>query len=278
MKTNSLELNETESFGVAAFGDEMRDGLRGSWSNDSEGAFLIGVPGNEESVKFGIAGACYNKGININKVNYSKAFWTHVPSMMMSYVSCHDDMCLADRLKASAPKADEAERVRLQKLAYTAVLTSQGTPFIWCGDEMMRDRKGVHNCYNSPDSVNTIPWSLKAKYRDVFDYLRGLIALRKAHPAFRMGNHPMAARLNPIDRYLTFLPVKGNNLIAYQLDGKAMNDEWESIVVVLNSNRKVVKVALPIGNWEIVSVSDGKSQVKSAVLSVPAQSAVILKR
>ena len=278
MKANSLTLNGMESFGIAAFGDEMRDGLRGSWNDDSEGAFLIGKAGNEESVKFGIVGACEHPDININKVNYSKAFWTRVPSMMMSYVSCHDDMCLADRLKASAPKADEIERLRLQKLAYAAVLTSQGTPFIWCGDEMARDRKGVHNCYNSPDSVNTIPWKLKAEHRDVYDYIRNLIGLRKAHPAFRMGNHPLATRLNPVSRYLRFLPVKGSNLIAYQLDGKPMNDEWESIVVVLNSNRKVVKVSMPEGEWQVVMVSDGKPQLKTGQLKVPAQSAVILKR
>jgi len=278
MKANGLALNGMESFGIAAFGDEMRDGLRGSWNNDTEGAFLIGKAGNEESVKFGIVGACNHPGVNLEQVNYSKKFWTRVPSLMMSYVSCHDDMCLADRLKASAPSADEAERVRLQKLAYTAVLTSQGTPFIWCGDEMMRDRKGVHNCYNSPDSVNTIPWDLKARHRDVFDYLRQLIALRKAHPAFRMSNHPLAAQFNPVSRFLNFLPVNGDNLIAYQLDGKAMNDEWKSIVVVLNSNRKAMKVALPDGDWEMVMVSDGKPQLRKGQLKVPPQSAVILRQ
>ena len=101
--------------GIAAFGDEMRDGLRGNWANDSEGAFLIGVPGNEENVKFGIVGAVNHPGVDYSHVNYSKQSWAAQPSQMISYVSCHDDMCLADRIKATAPGASMEERIRLQK-------------------------------------------------------------------------------------------------------------------------------------------------------------------
>lgn len=263
--------------GISAFGDEMRDGLRGEWSNDKDGAFLIGRPGNEESVKFGVVGAIKHPQVNLKKVNYSSEAWAQEPTQMMSYVSCHDDMCLADRIKASVPKASEAERIRLHKLAETVVLTSQGIPFLWCGDEIMRDKKGVHNSYKSPDSINMIPWVLKEKYKDVYTYMRGLLALRREHPAFHMGSAEL------VRKHLEFLPVKTSNLVAYHLKGHAASDEWEDIVVILNSNRKVVTQAIPDGEWTVV-VNEGQVKpsgmgtVKGKAVKVPAQSALILKR
>ena len=103
----------------------------------------------------------------------------------------------------------------LQKLAETFVFTSQGVPFIFAGDEMMRDKKGVHNSYNSPDSINTIDWKNKTVHKDVFEYVKGLIAMRKAHPAFRMGDADM------VRRQLEFLPVKNTNVVAFILKDNA---------------------------------------------------------
>ena len=250
MKANAAQLG-----GIAAFGDEMRDALRGGWTSDKEGAFLIGKAGNEESVKFGLVGAVSHPQIDMQKVNYSKESWASDPSQMISYVSCHDDMCIADRIMATAPKAGRAERLRLQKLAYTAVMTSHGVPFIWCGDEIMRDRKGVHNCYTSPDSINAIPWNLKSENREVFDFMRDIISLRKS--GMFKGD-------------IKFLPVKGNNLIASQYG----ND----CIVILNSNRKAVTQPLPEGNWTAVMTSAGQPAVAKGKVKVPAQSAVILSR
>lgn len=280
MKANTARLG-----GIAAFGNEMRDGLRGGWQDDKEGAFLVALPGNEESVKFGIVGAIAHSGVDMTKVNYSKDPWAAQPQQMISYVSCHDDMCLADRIKCtlehqakqkkSKQSADIGARVRLQKLAETVVLTSQGVPFIWNGDEIMRDKKGVHNSFSSPDSINTIPWAQKTEYKDVFDYVAALVAMRKAHPAFRMGCADL------VRENLSFLPVKGSNVIAWSLNGKAVGDEWQNIIVILNSNTKAIKQALPKGTYTVVC-ADGKVNtaglrtVKCNSITVPAQSAVIL--
>ena len=260
----AMKANTSQLQGIAAFGDEMRDGLRGGWDDDKKGAFLIGLPGHEESIKFGIAGATPRKDVDIKKVNYSKAPWANSPEQMISYVSCHDDMCLADRIKATAPKADKAERIRLQKLAYTAVMTSQGIPFVWCGDEVMRDRKGVHNCYKSPDDINAIPWGQKAEYRDVFDYISGLIHLRQS------------TRLH--EGTLTFLPVKGKCVVAYQF---TRSDA--TYIVVLNSNRKTITQAIPEGQWialcrDGVINPEGIGTFKGKTVKVPAQSAIIIKK
>ena len=165
----------------------MRDGLRGGWDDDTKGAFLVGGARTRNEYQIWNCGSHRTSAGISDSVNYSKKPWALQPTQMISYVSCHDDMCLADRLKATMPDASVEELAALQKLAETFVFTSQGVPFIFAGDEMMRDKKGVHNSYNSPDSINTIDWKNKTAHKDVFEYVKGLIAMRKAHPAFRMG-------------------------------------------------------------------------------------------
>jgi len=280
MKANMVQMR-----GIAAFGDEMRDGLRGGWRDDKEGAFLIGEIGHEESIKFGMVGAINHPEVDMSKVNYSHEAWAAEPTQMISYVSCHDDMCLADRVRTTLAEKNKKEgksalvsideRLRLQKLAETAVLTSQGVPFIWCGDEILRDKKGVHNSYNSPDSVNTILWENKTEYQDLFDYVRTLVAVRKAHPVFHMGS------ADAVRKHLHFLPYKGANVIACQLDGAAVGDEWQSVVVIFNGRKKAVRVSVPQGVYTIVAQGGkisltGLGTIKGKTVTVPAQSALIM--
>lgn len=260
---------------IAAFSDEMRDGLRGGWDDDRKGAFLIGQPGHEMSIKFGLVGAVKRPQVINDSVNYSKEPWALQPTQMISYVSCHDDMCLADRLKATMPDATDEERASLHKLAETFVFTSQGVPFIFAGDEMMRDKKGIHNSYNSPDSINTIDWRNKTIHHDVFDYVRELITLRKNHPAFRMGD------ADKVRQYMEFLPVEGSNLVAFILKDNANGDSWKNIIVAFNSRKEPAKLSIPAGRYTIVC-KDGKikqsgmGQVSGNEIIVPARSAMII--
>ena len=260
---------------IAAFSDEMRDGLRGGWDDDRKGAFLIGQPGHEMSIKFGLVGAVKHPQVINDSVNYSKEPWALQPTQMLSYVSCHDDMCLADRLKATMPDATDEERASLHKLAETFVFTSQGVPFIFAGDEMMRDKKGIHNSYNSPDSINTIDWRNKTIHHDVFDYVRELITLRKNHPAFRMGD------ADKVRQYMEFLPVEGSNLVAFILKDNANGDSWKNIIVAFNSRKEPAKLSIPAGRYTIVC-KDGKikqsgmGQVSGNKIIVPARSAMII--
>lgn len=260
---------------IAAFSDEMRDGLRGGWDDDRKGAFLIGQPGHEMSIKFGLVGAVKHPQVINDSVNYSKEPWALQPTQMISYVSCHDDMCLADRLKATMPDATDEERASLHKLAETFVFTSQGVPFIFAGDEMMRDKKGIHNSYNSPDSINTIDWRNKTIHHDVFDYVRELITLRKNHPAFRMGD------ADKVRQYMEFLPVEGSNLVAFILKDNANGDSWKNIIVAFNSRKEPAKLSIPVGRYTIVC-KDGKikqsgmGQVSGNEIIVPARSAMII--
>ena len=263
----AMKANTYRMPGIAAFSDEMRDGLRGPFNDNHQGAFLAGVPGGEESIK--------HPQVDNDLVNYSKASWAEQPTQMVSYVSCHDDMCLVDRLNASVPGITPQELIKLDKLAQTAVFTSQGIPFIYAGEEVMRDKKGVHNSYQSPDSINAIDWKRKAEHADVFAYYKGLIQLRKNHPAFRMGDADL------VRKHLEFLPVEGSNLIAYRLKEHANSDAWEDIIVALNSRKEPAKLTVPEGKYTVVCkdgfISEkGLGTLYGSEVIVPAQSALII--
>lgn len=259
---------------IAAFSDEMRDAIRGPFSDDHQSAFLAAKPGHQESIKAGIVGCIEHPQVDYSKVNYSKKPWAAEPTQMMAYVSCHDDLCLVDRLKASIPGIGTDELIRLDLLAQTAVFTSQGVPFMLSGEEMLRDKKGVHNSFKSPDSINQLPWDNMQKYPQVFAYYQGLIALRKAHPAFRLGSAEL------VRKHLEFLPV-GEGLVAFRLKDNAGGDAWRDIYVVLNANKYACMVDVPEDAYTSVVAAgkvnlDGIRSTTTSKLEVPAQSALIV--
>ena len=262
--------------GIAAFSDDIRDALRGPFSDDKKTGFVGGIEGLEESLKAGIAGMIAHPQVDYSKVNYSKKPYATEPTQMIAYVSCHDDLCLVDRLKASIPEAeyDENELIRLDELAQTAVLTSQGVPFILSGEEMLRDKKGVHNSFNSPDSINHLDWNNLKAYPQVFNYYSGLINLRKNHPAFRLGSADL------VRKHLEFLPVQ-KCLVAFRLKGHAGGDKWNNIYVILNANPELRTVNIPKGKYTIVCANgevkeSGLGEMEGGEVTVDGQSALIL--
>lgn len=260
--------------GVAAFCDDMRDALRGPFSDDKKGAFLAGIAGSEESLKAGIAGMIAHPQVDYSKVNYSKEPWAVQPTQCINYVSCHDDLCLVDRLKASVPGITTDELVRLDELAQTAVFTSQGVPFMLSGEEMLRDKKGVHNSYNSPDSINELRWENLKRYPQVFSYYKGLISLRRNHPAFRLGNADL------VRQHLEFLP-SDDCFVAFRLTGNAGGDTWRNIIVALNANKQPRSITIPDGQYTVVCRDgiineSGLDTIKGSQITVPAQSAIII--
>lgn len=270
----AMKANVYQMPGIAAFSDEMRDAIRGPFSDDHQSAFLAGKPGHQESIKAGIVGCIEHPQVDYSKVNYSKKPWAIEPTQMMAYVSCHDDLCLVDRLKASIPGIGTDELIRLDLLAQTAVFTSQGVPFMLSGEEMLRDKKGVHNSYKSPDSINQLPWDNMQKYPQVFAYYQGLIALRKAHPAFRLGSAEL------VRKHLEFLPVE-EGLVAFRLKDNAGGDAWRDIYVVLNANKYACMVDVPEDAYTSVVAAgkvnlDGIRTTTTSKLEVPAQSALIV--
>ena len=144
---------------------------------------------------------------------------------------------------------------------------------------MFRDKKGVHNSYNQPDSINAIDWSNKAKYRDLFNYYKGLTELRKAHPAFRMTNADDIAKNLVFDKIDS---KKTPNLISYSLKNHANGDSWKEIKVVFNGASKPQEVNIKGGNWKIVaaegliSPNGGLGLFNGGKITLPAYSALIL--
>ncbi len=271
----AMKANINKMLGIAAFSDEIRDALRGPWDSNSKAAFLGGVKGNEESLKFGIVGAIQHPDIDYSKVNYSKAPFATEPTQMIAYVSCHDDMCLVDRLRASVKGITTEELIRLDLLAQTAVMTSQGVPFMLSGEEMLRDKKGVHNSYESPDSINHLDWGNLERYPQVMDYYKNLIALRKAHPAFHMGSAAL------VRENLSFLPVE-NCLVAFHINGRGVpGEQWGDIYVAFNTHKRARSIEIPEGTYTVVCRNiacdpDGITTVKGGKVTIPAQSALIL--
>ena len=259
---------------IAAFSDEIRDALRGPFDDDTKGAFLAGLPGEEESLKYGIAGGIAHPQVDMKKVNYSDEPWATQPTQMIAYVSCHDDMCLIDRLRSSVPGITSDELQRLDLLAQTAVFTSQGVPFILSGEEMLRDKKGVHNSFESPDSVNQLNWNNTLRYAHAFEYYVKLIQLRKNHPAFRLGD------ADAVRRSLEFLPTQ-DCLVAFVLKNHAGGDAWNNIYVVLNSNKESKVLEIPDGQYTVVCCDNvidesGLGTVAGGRVVVDPQSALIL--
>ena len=279
MKASTYKLN-----GIGAFSDDMRDALRGPFTDDTKGAFLAGIKGEEESLKFGIVGGIAHKQVDMTRVNYDKKPWTNEPTQQISYVSCHDDMCLVDRLKASVPglkdmtrsQADrQAELIRLDLLAQTAVFTSQGVPFMLAGEEMLRDKKGVHNSFSSPDSINEFNWDNLKQYPQVFEYYRGLIHLRNNHPAFRLGT------AETVREHLEFIATD-DCLVAFRLKNLEGIDSWKDIIVVLNANKEAKTIAIPEGEYTVACCNGVINEqgiglsFKASEAKVDAQSALIL--
>ncbi len=280
VEQRALKENVAKMEGIAVFSDDLRDAVKGHYSNASDRGFATGKPGNEETVKIGIVAATAHPQVDYSKGNNSKFPYASSPEMIVNYVSCHDDLMLTDKLRKSMPDATDDERKAAAKLAQTIVFTSQGTPFMFAGEEIFRDKKGVHNSYNSPDSINAIDWTLKTANRDQMDYYKGLIALRKEHPAFRMTS------ADQIAKHLVFDKIdseKTPNLISYSLKDNANGDSWKEIKVIFNGSDQARTIKLPKGVWQAV-VRDGKVDpaaglgAMSGNATIPPMSALILKR
>ncbi len=273
----ALKENVDKMEGIAVFSDDIRDAIKGHYSNAADRGFATGKPGNEETVKIGIVASTAHPQVDYSKGNNSKFAYAGSPAEIINYVSCHDDLTLTDKLAASMPGSTEAERQRAARLAQTIVFTSQGTPFMFAGEEVFRDKKGVHNSYKSPDSINAIDWSLKHTNREQFDYYRELIALRKAHPAFRMTS---AAN---IARNIVFDKVSEPNVISYSIRNHANGDEWKEIKLIFNGSDKPYEAKIPKGDWTVIA-DDGKLRADGLGISkggktvVAPVSALILAR
>ena len=258
---------------VAAFSDDLRDGVKGSVFEHSDQGFVSGKKGSEESIKFGIVAAGQHSSIDYSRVNYSDAPWAAEPSQCINYVACHDNHTLWDKLSLSTAVSQE-DRIRMHKLANAIVFTSQGIPFLHAGAELLRTKDGEENSFKSPDSVNQINWEWKTQNRDVYEYYRDLIRLRKDHSAFRLPSN------KEIQSNLSFLDVP-EGLVAYVVKESTKTDNWKEITVIYNANKETININVPPGDWDIGMdesgyFPNGKKKSLTGLVAVPPISALVL--
>ena len=225
-KKLAMKANTREIPGVGAFSDDIRDALVGS-PFTREGGLAAGVTGQGERLKFGLVGAVEHPG-----VAYGPA-WAAEPFQHISYVTCHDNYCLRDRLALACPEATEEQILRMDKLAQTAVLTSQGIPFLFAGEELFRTKGGDENSFKSPDSVNAINWENKLEYNDLFQYYKALTAIRKEHGGFRLGS------ADAVRERVSFPEAPDEDVVIYRIA--------PDLTVVFNGTCATVPVDLPAG-------------------------------
>ena len=271
----AIKKNASKLRGIAVFSDDIRDGIKGSVFDRLDRGFASGKTEDRESVKFGIAASCSHPQVDYKKVNYSKKPYAIMPSNTITYAECHDNNTLWDKLSLSCPEAGREERQKMQILALTIVLTSQGIPFLHAGAEFLRTKKGVENSFNAGDSINAINWNLKEENFSVTKYIEFLIRMRKNHPAFRMTTG------RQIEKYIHFEQDSLPGLIVYTLNGNAVKDRWQRIWIAFNGAGVSREVALPKGKWKKavdngVPVNSGRFIEKT--ITVKAYSPTILYR
>lgn len=260
---------------IAVFSDDMRDAVKGSVFLEKECGFANGGQGKEESIKFGIVASTSHPQIDYTRVNYSKAPWACDPGQTINYVSSHDNHTLWDKIYLTNPYETEEERIKINKLCCAIILTSQGIPFIHAGEEILRTKNFHHNSYNAPDSINQLDWSRKHKYRDVYEYYKGLIRLRKNHPAFRM------TTAEQIQKHLVFMESLPQGAVGYTINNNANGDRTKTIAVILNAGLEQIHVELPGDEWAVV-VDENKAGdevirvIKDSKVRVAARSAMVV--
>jgi pullulanase len=264
LKKNAAQLN-----GIAVFSDDMRDGIKGSVFNIDDRGFATGNIGNSESVKFGIVAAGKHPQINYSKVNYSKEPYTAGPAGLINYADCHDNNILWDKIALSFKEASVAERTKMHELAYAIVLTAQGASFLHAGTEFLRTKNGVENSFDKGDIVNGIDWDLKTKNNTSYQFIKNLVQIRRAHPAFRMQTAAQIAT------HINFENSQPAGIIAYTINGAAIGDTWKKIWVAYNGSLSPQTLTLPRGTWKVGLSSNGSSKLDDN-FTLAGSSAVIL--
>lgn len=266
--------------GIGMFNDDIRDTIKGSVFYDDHLGFVNGGTHLENALRYGITGAVAHPQVDYDA--YGSKPWAKEPGQSINYVSCHDNYTLWDKLSVSCPEASEEKKKAMNRLCAAIVFTSQGVPFIQAGEEFLRskplpEKKGfAENSYNMPDAVNSIKWDNIHEYPDMIAYYKGLMALRKAHPVFRMQSEA------EMTQNLCFLSDTPENVVAYLLKGKGADDTPENILVIFNGNDEEILYNLPEGKWKILvddktAGADGKKNI-SAKADVEPLSALVLEK
>ena len=250
---------EQRGRGLAVFNDHLRNAVRGGLDDASQG-FASGPGGSANDVLNGVRGAIDD--------------FTASPAETINYVSAHDNLTLWDKLTLANPSASETDKIAMQKLALGVVLTSQGAAFIHGGSDFARTKGGEHNSYNKGDAVNAFDWDRKAQFSELNAYVAGLIELRRSHPAFRMTSADQVRENLHV--------IASEPMIVYRLNGNAVGDDWDTVLVAYNGTDRTLKTLLPEGEWKQVvdEALAGVETIRTASdsLTLPPYSMAVLRQ
>lgn len=249
---------------IGAFDDTIRDAIKGS-TGGTDGAF-VQEGSRRANLKTGIAGQ-----------SDTTTGWANVPSQCVTYASCHDNLCLYDKLVGSVYGADGKYRKRyedlvaMNKLSAAIVITSQGIPFSLGGEEFCRSKDGDENSYASSRKENMLDWENVDLYSDVIEYYRGLYKIRDAFAAF---SDSTAATANS----LTYLSDVPKGVTGYTINNTE-SGKWSQICVIFNGSDSAQNVTAK-GDWVVLADNKtaGLRNIKNVTNSVKveAHSAVIM--
>ncbi len=249
---------------IGAFDDTIRDAIKGS-TGGTDGAF-VQEGSRRANLKTGIAGQ-----------SDTTTGWANVPSQCVTYASCHDNLCLYDKLVGSVYGADGKYRKRyedlvaMDKLSAAIVITSQGIPFSLGGEEFCRSKDGDENSYASSRKENMLDWENVDLYSDVIEYYRGLYKIRDAFAAF---SDSTAATANS----LTYLSDVPKGVMGYTINNTE-SGKWSQMCVIFNGSDSAQNVTAK-GDWVVLADNKtaGLRNIKNVTNSVKveAHSAVIM--
>ena len=249
---------------IGAFDDTIRDAIKGS-TGGTDGAF-VQEGSRRANLKTGIAGQ-----------SDTTTGWANVPSQCVTYASCHDNLCLYDKLVGSVYGADGKYRKRyedlvaMNKLSAAIVITSQGIPFSLGGEEFCRSKDGDENSYASSRKENKLDWENVDLYSDVIEYYRGLYKIRDAFAAF---SDSTAATANS----LTYLSDVPKGVMGYTINNTE-SGKWSQMCVIFNGSDSAQNVTAK-GDWVVLADNKtaGLRNIKNVTNSVKveAHSAVIM--
>lgn len=222
---------------IALFNDDFRNCIKGDNDGIQRG-FANGAWGLKNEIKKGIVGSIeYDSGLS---------GFAMEPKETINYVTSHDNLILFDKILKSNGEATDEEGERMNRLALSIILTSQGIPFIQGGTEFLRTKKGNHNSYNAGDHINGIEWSRKKYYFKTYEYVKNLITLRKKQKVMTLD------KAEEIRKSLGFLHSP-DKAVAYLLTSPYKED-YSHIVIAHNSNRNEVRIKLPLeGEWKVIA-------------------------
>ena len=267
-KRRAVKHQACRTEGVAMFSDDLRDGIKGSVFSDRDCGYINGAASKQrrELMKSVLCGGVYHPDIGREEAQC----WAKTPLSCVNYVEAHDNLTFRDKLRVSMPKADEEERIRVNKLGAALVLLAQGIPFLQAGQELLRSKPDgnggyVHDSYNSPDSVNCIRWDDVTRRREVMEYYRGLIAIRRKYGEFRMNS------AGEVRERISFEDLGGNAFVM----------RIGELILAVNPDRRAYSMKLPRGVYGVLADGNRASAspfdtLRGGRTAVPKQSILLL--